>query len=275
MSSIVGKLAVVYARNFPNHRGRFRLFSLLDRCFGPFVVRTAEEFSLEVFLSSAMDLSYFRNQNSRGPELAIDHIVPALIRELKPGECFIDVGANIGWLSNLASRVVGQEGRVVSFEPSPREYVRLIHGILLNKAENIIPVNCALGEAPSVAVLEVARDHTGLNRLASAAGPAGSGWTKVAVPVWTGDEVLPPLVGSRAVGLLKIDTEGAELLVLSGLKRFIAKFRPRKIVVEITPAFLLRFGSDKKGIYELLSVLDYVGTINSDLPQYDEVFVAR
>lgn len=275
MSSILGKLAVTYARNMPNHRGRFRLFSLLDRCFGPFVVRTGEGFSLEVFLASAMDLSYFRKEDPKNPEGAIDHIVPALIRELKPGECFIDVGANIGWLSNLASRVVGRNGRVISCEPSPREYVRLIHGILLNKAENVIPIHCALGGARSVSVLEVAKDHTGLNRLAAASGTAGTDWTTVTVPLWPGDEVLPPLVESRTVGLVKVDTEGAELLVLSGMKKFIGESRPRKIVVEITPAFLARFGADKQAIYELLGSLGYVGTVNAELPQYDEVFVAR
>ena len=40
--------------------------------------------------------------------------------QLKPGMTFIDVGANIGYFTVLASRLVGPEGRVIGFKPNPR-----------------------------------------------------------------------------------------------------------------------------------------------------------
>jgi FkbM family methyltransferase len=272
--SLIGKLAVQYAYHMPNHRGRFRAFAVLDRLFGPFHLRTPAGPMLEIFLSSSMDLSYYRPSGllDSGSN-NLDLIVPQLISRLLPGECYVDVGANIGWLTCLAAVKLGPSGRVVAIEPSAREYLRLLRGLALNRVANVIPVHGAFGADASVGILEVAAAHTGLNHLTGAASPVPATATTVHVPVWTGDALLPPLVGARPVGLVKIDTEGAELLVLTGMQRFLAATRPRHVVVEITPEFLLGFGAEKSQIYDLMSRLGFQATIRSESAQYDEVFV--
>lgn len=274
MKTLIGKIALGYARCMPNHRGRFRALVILDRLFGPFRLRTPAGPVLEVYLSSIMDLSYFRKADSaQEARHSIDDAAPRLIAGLKSGECFIDVGANIGYLSLLASRFVGQTGRVVAIEPSPREYVRLLRGITLNGAANVVPVNGALGTSAASMSLEVSPCHTGLNRLVlSDATRTATAEPLISVPVWAADSLLPPLVAGREVGLVKIDTEGAEVLVLRGMRRFLTASKPRRVVVEVTPRYLVKFDTEKGEIYRIMKDLGYQPKLCSDDWQYDEIF---
>jgi FkbM family methyltransferase len=276
MRTLIGKLALEYVHQMPNHRGRFRALVLLDRTFGPFRLRTPSGPTLEVFLSSPMDVSYFRNAGSSAEPYSIDQVTPRLIANLKAGECFVDVGANIGFLSFLASGPVGTTGRVISIEPSPREYARLLRGIVLNGATNVVPVNGACGESASTFALEISSYHTGLNRLV----PSGAGNAKringdnsfAFVPVWAADSILPPLVEGRSIGLVKLDAEGAEVLILRGMRKFLAAYKPRHVVVEITPKFLSDFDTHKSEIYSIMKASGYLPKILSEDEQYDEVF---
>jgi FkbM family methyltransferase len=58
---------------------------------------------------------------------------------LRPGDYFIDIGANIGLFSLIASKVVGNEGMVFSFEPTPKTFKRFTDNIELNGCTNIRP----------------------------------------------------------------------------------------------------------------------------------------
>ena len=65
---------------------------------------------------------------------------------LRPGGVFIDVGANIGYYSMLASRLVGPSGSVVAIEPSPTNFSELKRNIALNHALNIRAIDMAVGD---------------------------------------------------------------------------------------------------------------------------------
>lgn len=273
MRTLIAKLALKYTQCVPNHRGRFRTLLLLDRIFGPFKLRTPTGPVLEVFLSSIMDLSYFRNFENSVGDHKIDEVTPQLIANLKHGECFVDVGANIGYLSFLASRFVGKRGRVVAIEPSPREYTRLLRGIIINGATNVVPINGAFGEAATAMVLEISPYHTGLNHLILFDSKRiEADKSLIPVPVWKADSILPPLVEGHEVGLVKIDTEGAEVLVLRGMRNFLAVFKPKYVIVEVTPRFLAKFRTDENEIYHIMKGLGYEPKICSKEWQYDEVF---
>jgi FkbM family methyltransferase len=62
---------------------------------------------------------------------------------LQPGDTFTDIGANIGYHSLLASKLVGDSGKVVSIEALPQTYERLLSNIRRNSARNIRTVNAA------------------------------------------------------------------------------------------------------------------------------------
>ena len=56
----------------------------------------------------------------------------ALARELRPGATFFDIGANVGFVTVLAARLVGPGGRVIAFEPVPQNAAAIRENLALN-----------------------------------------------------------------------------------------------------------------------------------------------
>lgn len=73
-----------------------------------------------------------------------------LKQNLKKGDIFIDVGANIGLFTLLSSKLVGNVGRILSFEPNPEIFEQLEVNVNLNNSKNIELFNFALGSWKSV-----------------------------------------------------------------------------------------------------------------------------
>src|SRR5574341_861166 len=74
------------------------------------------------------------------------HLTRWIGRRLSPGDAFIDVGANIGYFSLLASKLVGDSGTVVSIEASPRTFDLLQGNLARNRAHNIRAVNVVVSD---------------------------------------------------------------------------------------------------------------------------------
>ena len=135
-------------------------------------------------------------------------------RLLRPGMTVVDAGAHHGLYTLLASKRVGRPGKVIAFEPSPRERLRLLQHIRLNRCGNVVVQSCALGEQKGEADLFVVdgRDDW-FNSLRP---PAVTAQTKACkVDVRRLDEALAAL-GVRQVDFIKLDVEGAELSFLRG-----------------------------------------------------------
>lgn len=206
--------------------------------------------------------------------LGLYDTVPAEVEALRPGMCFIDVGANCGLFSVLASRRVGPGGLVVAFEPSPREFRRLVRNLEINGCSNVLAVNMAVCD--STRRLSFALDpggHTGVNAVAE----PGTGNAEV---FGFGDAAtLAPLIDGRPT-VIKIDTEGFEAAVIEGLAALIAACPVERIVVEINPENMMRYGSDPADLYRRLRSLGFLprsaagaSGAGAPLAQYDEVFV--
>jgi FkbM family methyltransferase len=136
---------------------------------------------------------------------------------LRPGDHFVDVGANVGVFSTLVgTRIPGV--RITAVEPFPPVRADLEANLALNHLE-ISVVGSAVSDAEGEATFEVL-DRDVLNRLA----PSGSegARTGITVPVTT----LDLLVGDDPPALIKIDVEGAELSVLRGAKRLLSAASP-------------------------------------------------
>lgn len=135
-------------------------------------------------------------------------------RLLRPGMTVLDLGAHHGLYSLLASRCVGSTGKVIAFEPSPRERERLNRHLNLNGARNVEVQTCALGPDSGVARLYlVANGQDGCNSLRPPAVLEPTSTMHVAVRRL--DEELHRL-GVSQVDFIKLDVEGAELGVLQG-----------------------------------------------------------
>jgi len=270
---MLGNLLLALRHALPDFPGRQRLLGCCDRALGPFAAKTKSGVRLRVFASSFMDAHYFDPRHRKESDATI---LAQEIARLGEGDVFIDVGANIGYYSILAARRVGASGLVLAFEPSQREFVRLLENLALNACRNAVPVSVALGSVPAIAELHIAPTHTGLNtlRVSSAAVHAFHGATTQRVLVPRFDDLVAPLLGGRRVRLLKIDVEGAEMDVLLGMQEALRQRLFERIVVEITPRFLENFGQSKEALYALLEGCGYVPRFRSPEWQYDEVFDA-
>ena len=236
-------LIVQYGALGPTHRGKARGLDIASRLLGTTRTRLANGIELPLRMNSSMDLSYVRAAQEK-PTL-----VAKLLDRLRPGDCFIDVGANVGYYTVQASRRVGPDGVVVAIEPSVREFVRLLDSIAWNDCHNVIAVRAALADRSGVMHLDVESAHTGLNHLSEKGSEA--------VPLFRGDALLADLIGDRRV-FIKIDVEGAEPLVMKGMKSVLASDKVQAVVAEMTPTFSTAMGLNVDDAYALMKSLSYV-----------------
>ncbi len=201
-------------------------------------------------------------------EVEIDEI-GRLVNDLKNGEVFFDVGANVGFYTFLASKKVSDSGKVYSFEPSFREYKRLLNGILKNNCSNVIPFNFALSESNGFESILVSDYHTGLNKLRVSSKDYSNSHL---CPTFKLDYIVNAL-NISTIHLLKLDVEGAEMIVLKGMKEILSQKIIKKIVIEITDKYLSDFGNSKTELYDFMKFHSYIPTVNSENWQYDELFI--
>ncbi len=179
-----------------------------------------------------------------------------MLSALRPGDTFIDVGANIGMLSMLAAHAVGRGGRVISFEPNPDVYERLLWHLSENGIKQVVPNRAALGDRNTTLELKVpATGNTGAGTLgvlpARHGGRVGAAYQ---VPVRIGDEVLKDL---WAVPLfIKLDVEGYETAAIRGLAETIRRHLPA-ILLEANVEMLPAAGTSTAELFELLAGIQY------------------
>lgn len=149
---------------------------------------------------------------------------------LPPGGVFLDVGAHCGMFTLLASSLVGPTGKVIAFEPSRREYERLIANIDLNALQNVVTSTAAVADQVGETTLLIAEPgHSGHNttsrrftwdvRLAEA----------VTAPTVTLDAFFLQH-GLDRCDVIKMDIEGGSLQALKGAAGVLAKHRPTLIL---------------------------------------------
>lgn len=260
MKSLLFRAYLIYQSIFPINRGKAFLARLLHRFFGPFLTECKNGVLLELHINSSMDLAYLRDDSE-----SFD-VIESELMKLNEGDVFVDIGANIGYLTILASKRVGASGHVYSYEPSEREYSRLLRNLAVNKTSNVHASRLALSNFTGQVALWVSEEHTGLNRILS---PGANVAGDVSVPVSRLDELLY----LPEIKLIKIDVEGAEFLVLEGMTALFNRTAIDSIVVEITPDFLRRYGHTKAHIYEFMRNQGFEPQVNSDRWQYDEIFL--
>jgi FkbM family methyltransferase len=144
---------------------------------------------------------------------------------------FLDIGANVGLFSMLASRWVGPQGRVFSFEPSAREFARLQEHVTLNDLRNVTAIRKAVADARPWLNLRVAQfPHAGHNTTADRFAYDAVAVNRIErVQGITLDEFVLDTRISR-VDLVKVDVEGGESSVMDGAKHVLETYRPAWIV---------------------------------------------
>jgi FkbM family methyltransferase len=188
----------------------------------------------------------------------------ALIKFLRPGMTFLDVGANVGFFSIIGSRLVGSKGAVHSFEPDPRNFRRLARNVAVNNVSNIILNRMALMEKEgSIALRMLTEDGWGLYS------SVGEPLIGVAEPrKLSGKTVTQRVVSStldkyvwekkvKRIDLVKIDVEGTELSVLKGGERLLGGKNGPILIIEFNRLTTSVLGYDLCTLKEYVESLGY------------------
>jgi FkbM family methyltransferase len=161
-----------------------------------------------------------------------------LRRLLRPGDHFVDVGANLGLMSLLASRLVGPGGRVDAIEPTPANHARLREHIEANResdravaACDVIAHDCAVTDREGSA--EIFFPDPRVTNHGRSSLYRDDRFAREPTPVRT--RPLDALLNGATPHLVKIDVEGAEPLVIDGLRESLRAPRPPTLLVENNP----------------------------------------
>lgn len=163
------------------------------------------------------------------PWFAAEHAI--LNRFLKPGHTVVDVGANIGFITGIASRMVGELGAVHSFEPSPIVYAKMLGVIRENGLTNVIPHNVGCGNIPGEMMLASPSGSSGnatLMNPETATGPMQK------VQIVRLDDCLAGCL--TRLDFMKIDTEGFEDHVLAGAGALMDAYHPT-VYIELSSEY--------------------------------------
>lgn len=189
------------------------------------------------------------------------HVTNAFIDVLKAGDVFLDLGANIGYYSLLAASIVGESGKVISFEPNQQNLQLLLSSIVENQFKNIEVYPLAASDSSMILKLT----SFGSNGYLETALAGNSNFQFVQSVVV--DELLEH---ERRINVIKMDIEGYETLALRGMERLIRKHRPI-IFTEFSPWHIKHRCQVEPQDYlrqltqhgYALSVIDFSGPITS------------
>ncbi len=149
---------------------------------------------------------------------------------VKPGDTVCDIGANVGFVTLLLSRLVGKRGRVFAFEPNPVCFDALNAAICRNQTQNIVALPFALGSKNEDRTLWIPLDNCGaasLNeQVHSSAGNSTCVTVRTLDDIFTEHKV-------ESVQFLKLDVEGFESEVFKGSTHVLDKLRPDAILFEM------------------------------------------
>jgi FkbM family methyltransferase len=182
-----------------------------------------------------------------------------------PGNTCIDVGANVGFFTQLFAAQTGSKGRVIAVEPILRN-ARLIElNSVINGTENIVHVvNKAVSESETGPVQFSLRGDSASSSIAEnidAPGrdnPLGTTTSKIVVESEPLDSIIQSLNINR-IDILKMDIEGYEYRALKGMGRILAdeSLRPRVMMIELFTSHLRCFGNSIDQVVELLRSYGY------------------
>jgi FkbM family methyltransferase len=173
-------------------------------------------------------------------------------RLCRQGDFVVDIGANIGWYSIIASRLVGQTGKVVAFEPDPTNLQILKKNVaLIANAAEVEIHDLALADRKSSVKLFLCPDNLGDHRLFD----DGTGRDVVLVGVDTLDLLFGDV--PRRPTLVKSDTQGSEAKILRGADKLFAEAWRPVLILEFWPYGLTNSGDEPLQFFRQLVTLGY------------------
>lgn len=172
---------------------------------------------------------------------------------LTRGGRFVDVGANFGHYTTLAASIVGPEGSIFAFEPSPRPAAVIEDAIAGNGLENVMLIRSALGRERGHADLYLPLKS---NLYSPSLFGGGADYEPLRVPVIRLDE-FETLQDGVPIDLIKIDAEGAEPDIIEGMTDLISKGLVKNMFCELNSGWLKRNNSTPETLFDRITELGF------------------
>lgn len=173
------------------------------------------------------------------------HSTELIKKNVKEGQTVIDIGANIGYFSLIMARIVGNTGKVYSFEPEPTNYSILLKNIKLNDFQNISSYQKAVSDSAGQTILHLDDSDTGAHTIR----PRTESKEVCTVETIILDDFLKD---KGPVDFVKIDCEGADIRILRGMKNTMKGNSDLKILVEYLPGAIEEMGDSSREFIETL-----------------------
>ncbi len=166
------------------------------------------------------------------------------------GDIVIDIGANIGYYTLMFAKLVGDTGKIYSFEPDPRNFFILEKNIQINGYNNVILEKKAVSNKLGKSTLYVNE-----NSAESSMHKPNNVINEIYVDLITLDNYFE--VNSITPDFIKIDIEGYELNALKGMESILQSSNKTKIMIEYNPLTKKELKSDPMDNLTFLSELGF------------------
>jgi FkbM family methyltransferase len=181
------------------------------------------------------------------------HVVRLFLKYLSRGNNVMDVGANIGYFTLIASHLIRDEGIVYAFEPSPANNQKLRRNIELNKIHNVIVSANAVSDTTGIATFSIPSGEI-KNSGRSSFRTLEEDCLQLEVKTISIDAELR---NYKKIDLIKMDIEGAEARALAGMAELIKRDQP-VIIMELSNSYLQQLGSSADAVIHFFLSLEYV-----------------
>ncbi len=183
---------------------------------------------------------------------------PAITRYVEQtlcqGDTVVDIGANVGYFSLLASSLVGPEGRVFAIEPSPSIFAELRANLDANAARNVYPIRAAVTDRRTTVTIHqhdvqstIVGSHANRIGATSEATVQGAPLAELVSP----DDI-------AMARLIKIDVDGAEWLVAQGMADVLPRLSPKtEILLEVTEETTRELGGSVTALLAIFAEVGY------------------
>jgi len=186
-----------------------------------------------------------------------------LEQTLRPGSRFLDIGANVGFFSLMAARLVGPTGRVYAFEPEPRIFEALARSARVNGYEQLQAFQLALSDREDELAFYRARDGTASSLVPEAPGREARYERTLTARVTSLDRLVAEgKLDISGLTAIKVDVEGEEVRTVAGMRESLAAAGYPPIWCEVRgpadgPGASTRAPNTYPGVRALLEPLGY------------------
>lgn len=251
---VYGLLAKSFLRRIP---GMWRISNFLFRIVWR-DIRTIEIEGSKMWIDVNEPAPALRKTfQAYGLNLIHEEATTALFKKVvKPGNVVLDLGANMGYFTLLAARLVGESGKVFAFEPEPKNFNYLKRNIDLNGYSNVEAIQKAVSSKKGKTKLFICSYDSGHHTIEQCDGievysqgkPFEKNWIEIDTVAL--DEFLEDK--TEKVDTIKMDVEGAEALAVLGMRNILRNNKKIKLFIEYFPIFIEKMGSSPRELIESL-----------------------